>query len=268
MKKFLLLCGIILTSVLPTIAKTTYIPKYRSYIHITNGTDTISVTDSIRELNLIAQNGMFQIRVEHEEVDKEKVKSIKRAKRAAGWMAFSAALSSVSTALSSNNLQYYVRSQNAKFAIMLTDMYNRKVDEEQKLETYIWIDNLSEEEIMINDTERGRLWYIRPHHSLNIQVYDPDVSMLRISDIHNSNVSYALTASGNYTLKWEVEWEDENYWIVPVYKDTYNEYRYDKLSYYKKIWKNTFIEEDMDIQVFQKFKEEETMKRKKKKKEE
>ena len=52
---FLLLSGI------TVIAKTTYIPKYRSYIHIVNGSDTISTTNNLLDLRLDEDNNMFCI---------------------------------------------------------------------------------------------------------------------------------------------------------------------------------------------------------------
>lgn len=79
------------------------------------------------------EGGMFTIRIEHEEVTKEKLKAIKRAKRAAGWMEFSAVMSGVSTAFSNNSLQYMVRSTNTQVAIELTDFYKANANAEQKL---------------------------------------------------------------------------------------------------------------------------------------
>lgn len=55
-------------------AKTTYIPIYRSYIHIVNGTDTSAVSNNLMDLETADDNGMFKIYIEHEDVTKEKVK--------------------------------------------------------------------------------------------------------------------------------------------------------------------------------------------------
>lgn len=85
MKKYLLFL-LFLTVGIMVEAKTTYIPKYQSYIHIVNGLDTTAVSNILENLELAEEGGMFTIRIEHEEVTKEKVKAIKRAKRAAGWM--------------------------------------------------------------------------------------------------------------------------------------------------------------------------------------
>ena len=51
MKKFCLL--LLLVSIkITSIAKTTYIPTYESYIHIVNGCDTVAVTNNLMDLDL------------------------------------------------------------------------------------------------------------------------------------------------------------------------------------------------------------------------
>ena len=83
MKRLVLFCFVFISLTIQ--AKTTYIPKYRSYIHIVDKSDTISVANVLPELVLDDKNGMFSIRLEHEIVTDDKIKAIKRAKRAAGW---------------------------------------------------------------------------------------------------------------------------------------------------------------------------------------
>lgn len=52
----------------------------------------------------MAQDSSFSITLIHEDVDKEKVKAIKRAKAATGWMIFAAALSGAAAVF---NATYY-----------------------------------------------------------------------------------------------------------------------------------------------------------------
>ena len=105
MRKYILSL-LALVSLLSAMAKTTYIPKYRSYIHIVNGSDTVAVSSSMMDLSLADESGLFNIVILHEDVTKEKVKAIKRAKRIAGWATLSAVMSGVSTAFSNNSLEY------------------------------------------------------------------------------------------------------------------------------------------------------------------
>ena len=127
MVKKIFLILLIQTCCLIVVGKSTYIAKYRSYIHIVNGTDTVSVDNNLPELEMTENGGLFSIRIEHEEVTQEKVKAIKRAKSRAGWMAFSAVMSGVSTAFSNNSLQYYIRSTKDTIRPI----------EDKKLEEYI-----------------------------------------------------------------------------------------------------------------------------------
>ena len=205
---------------LPAVGKTTYIPTYRSYIHIVNGGDTISVDGNLSELEITEANGFFTIRIEHEEVTKEKVKSIKRAKAAAGLMAFSTVMSGVSTAFSNNTLQYYMRSTNERLTAELATMYAGNADHEQLLAIELWIDNPTDSELMVNDMERGLTWYILPKQSMNLKVNNPDAACLRISDVRNSFIRYVSAVAGSSVKKQEVDWEDEDCWIMGVYKQT------------------------------------------------
>ena len=239
---FFLLSGI------PVIAKTTYIPKYRSYIHIVNGSDTSAVSNNMMDLRLNEDNNMFCIYLEHEDVTKEKVKAIKRAKRSAGWASFSAVMSGISTAFSQNSLQYLVRSTNTRIASQLADIYNTNANAEEKLLIDVWIANTSGEELMINDMERGLTWYVRPSQNLHLQLNNPDVANLRISDIHHNQVRYAMIAAGSVVMKRAIEWEDDYCWISAIMKNI--GYEYQVLDKYVRISKDDYTETEMSIEEF------------------
>ena len=114
-------------------SKTTYIPTYRNYLHIVMGSDTLSTTSNLDTLELVDPNGMFILKIDQEDVTKEKVKSIKRWKRAAGWATFSVVMSGVSTAFSNNSLQYMVRSTNTQIAATIADIYSANAKEDKHL---------------------------------------------------------------------------------------------------------------------------------------
>ena len=89
MKNRIILILFILPLSLAIQAKTTYIPTYRSFIQIKQGlNDSIIAESKLGRLDMTAQDGSFSITLVHEDVDKQKVKEIKRAKAAAGWMTF------------------------------------------------------------------------------------------------------------------------------------------------------------------------------------
>jgi hypothetical protein len=244
----------VVASVYAATAKTTYIPTYRSYIHIVSGSDTTAVSNNLTDLRLVDESAMFCISIEHEDVSKEKVKSIKRAKMAAGWATFATVMSSVSSAFSENNLQFVVRSTNTMLCADLADFYVANAKTEETLTIRAYIDNTTDGELMVNDMERGLTWYILPKQTLILQMHNPDVACLRISDPKNSQVKYAAIAAGSIVKKWEIGWEDDNCWIVAVYKEM-DTPDVPPLLGYKRIRKYDFTEEPMmSIDDFYEFK--------------
>ena len=251
MRKVLFLI-VVLMSGISVMAKSTYIPKYRTYIHIVDGSDTIVIANYLKDIELKDSRGMFNIAVEHEEVTKEKVKSIKRARRAANLAAFSAVMSGFSTAFSQNRLQYMVRSTNTRIASQLADIYSLNANAEQLLNIDALIENTSSEELIINDMERGLTWYVRPSQSLKIKLNNPEVTNLRISDVHNNQVRYAMVTAGSVAEQWDIEWEDDSCWIVIVYKVKYSDNK--KIAHYKRISKEDYTEMDMTKEEYHAFK--------------
>ena len=74
MKRFLpLLCALFLS--FAASAETTYLPTYRGYIHIVDGTDTVSVESPLTELALSDTASSFTIHINHELVDEDKVEA-------------------------------------------------------------------------------------------------------------------------------------------------------------------------------------------------
>ena len=236
-------------------AKTTYIPNYKSYIHIVNGVDTTAVTNNLEVLELADQSGLFNIRIEHESVTKEKVIAIKRAKRSAGWMEFSAVMSGVSTAFSNNSLQYMVRSTNTQVATQLADFYKTNANAEQILSIDMWVDNISGAEIMVNDMERGLTWYVQPNQSLHFKFKNPDASSLRISGVHNNNVKHVLAMAGSEVKKRTIEWEDDDFWVICISHPT-GSYGQKEIDKYILMSKTDFSKKDMTVEEYEAFKKE------------
>lgn len=200
--KIILLTAVLFACIIVE-AKTTYIPKYRSYIHIVDKGDTVSVANILPDLELDDKDGLFSIRIGHEEVTAEKVMAIKRGKRVAGWATLSAVMSGVSAAFSDNSLQFMIRSTNAKLSSELAGLYSANAYAEKNLDIYMWVDNTTDDELVVNDMDRGLIWYILPHQSLKLKLYNPDASRLRISDSKNDIIRYAVVAAGSSVSKME-----------------------------------------------------------------
>ncbi len=233
-----------------THAKTTYIPTYRSYLHIVNGSDTTAVENNLEDLELSDANGMFTLRIEHEEVTEEKVRDIKRAKRAAGMMSLSAVMSGISTAFSNNSLQYMVRSKNTELTATLADIYTANAEAEQLLTIDLWLDNTSNSELMICDIERGLTWWVLPNQSIRFKLNNPEASRLRISDPKNDHVRYVSAMAGSKVTKYEIKWEDDTQWIRPIFKKPSNTSSSYTLAYYLSISKIDYTETVMSIEQY------------------
>lgn len=219
MRKPILLFILALITCVFVQAKNTYIPTYRSFIQIKqNGNDSIMAQGSQEKLDIVAQDGSFSITLIHEDVDKQKVKAIKRAKAAAGWMTFAAVMSGISAgfdaAYYNNALTTYINMRRTENMAFLSGIMSDVAVAEQRLNIDMFIDNLSEEELMVVDLVRGLTWYILPHTSLQFSLANPGIERLRISDLHHTSVKYADVIGGNSVQKEYIEWEDDNCWIV------------------------------------------------------
>ena len=226
-------------------AKTTYIPTYMSYLHIVTGVDTLTATNKLDTLELADPEGLFVLRIDHEDVTKEKVKAIKRAKRAAGWATFSAVMNGVSTAFSDNSLEYMVRSTNTQITATIADIYSANAKAEQKLGIDMWIDNTTDSELMVCDMERGLVWWVLPRQSIQLTLNNPEASRLRISDAQSRVVRYVSALAGSKVTKYEIDLETDEYWYSPVYKEINAPHDDKNLLRYIRISKRDYSETDM-----------------------
>lgn len=229
-------------------AKSTYYPTYRNYMHIITGIDTISIANDIDTIVMQEPSGMFALRIDQEEVTKEKVKEIKRSRFAAGWAVFSSVMSSTSSVFSDNNLDRMVRRQNAMIAADLAQYYLHK--SENLLEIDFWLDNISNEELMVCDLERGKTWWLLPKQTIHVKFNNPDVSQLRISDAQNRTVRYVLVAAGNSVTKVNYDLETDEYWYKAVWREPNGVLDDSNLIYCTRINKETHVEEKRSRQEF------------------
>lgn len=203
-------------------AATTYVPTYHSFISIKTANDEILRSEENGSISLSVVTEDFCISVVHEEMTKEKVRSIKRKKAAAGWMAASAVLSSISSMFSGSITSFEARTANARLSGLMTHMYAYNAAAEQKLKVQIQFQNKSPHEMMVADTERGLVWYVRSNDSFVMELDNPDVAQLRISDVKNTEKSplYATVCGGSSVLKESIAFENDEIMIVtPIEED-------------------------------------------------
>ena len=245
-------------------AKTTYIPIYRSFIQIRQGeTDSVMDNNILGKLDLMAPDGSFSISLVHDDLDKKKIKAIKRSKAAEGWATVAALLSGFSAgydaAYYNNALVTYLEMRRTENLAFLSGYLHDVANAEERLDINYFIDNLGDEELMVADLARGLTWYILPHTSLQFSMGNPGIERLRISNLNHTSVKYADIIGGNSVQKVTLEWEDENCWIVLwLVGDSDSVYDMPNLGnsyqYYQYIDKNTFETRNMTLQEVKDFK--------------
>ena len=197
-------------------AKQTYIPRYASVVAIANHGDTIFEENKKSELVATAHNGLFRVGVVHEVLTVKRIRQIKRDNVSTALFALSGVMYGASSFSSDRIAQIHGQVGTvAAFTLAEMSAYNAKRDKVLGME--VVIENLSQEELMVNDTERGLVWFIQPQSSLTFPANNPDIIQLRVSDLHQEKI-YFVQAGGGSTLKsTEVEWENDDVWVFPNY---------------------------------------------------
>lgn len=200
----------------PVIGKTSYIPIYYSSIQFVHHGDTITTESHNMQYDALSQDGTICVYIQHEDVTAEKVKSIKRAKAAAGWASVSAIVSTFAMVASAGSSRFTSNLINAHVAANMAGFAAINAVSEQVLSIGLWIDNNSDGEIMINDMERGLTWYVLPRQSLQLPVQNPDAARLRICNADGDirSVKYVTVAVASLAEKKEIDYEDNNRWIT------------------------------------------------------
>ncbi|MBQ3896405.1 MAG: hypothetical protein II734_04790, partial [Paludibacteraceae bacterium] len=190
-----LITFILLTASLCAYSKTTYIPKYSSYIEIANDTDTSFFEGNKTSLYADDNNTMFRIGIVHETLSVRKIKYIRHNEISASLYAVSAIISGVSSLSSDNSQRFHGRSQ-MYLSKTLSDIYSQNASAAKRLGINIYIENTSKEEIMVADTERGLVWYLQPGAFYSIPLPNPDMMQFRISDLNHKKISRVTMGAG------------------------------------------------------------------------
>lgn len=234
-------------------AKWTLIPRYTSYINISAQSDTIDNKNTATTIYLNDSLGMFRAAIIHENLSQKRLKYIKRQQTMAGIYALSAVLSSTS-AFSSNYRQRFYGRINTYINSTLSNIYEENAKAAKTLEMTAWIENTSDEEIMIADQERGRIWFLLPSQYISFKLSNPDVMQLRISTITNSRVHYATIAGGSVMKETWVSYEDDEIWIFPLRDKDKDDENYDVIIGYCLVDKLTGEQKIISKEEYKKYK--------------
>lgn len=213
-----ILCLILLMSASTMEAKRTLVPRYSSFISIDEIGDTIDELSSHTTLYKDSPNGMFRVAIIHETLTLERIKYIKRMETAAGLSTLAAVLSGVSTFSSDWQQRYRGRLFNYMNST-LADIYNYNAKAARKLDIEAWVENTGNEEMMLADQERGRVWFLQSGQTIRFSLNNPDVMQLRISTLNNSERYFVKIGAGSFMRDAEVSYEDDKIYVFPMYDD-------------------------------------------------
>jgi len=226
MKKYNVLLILLLLS-FSCYAKSTYIPRYFSKIIRVQGEDIDSIESLKQELSYDDMNGCV-VSIIHEEVDKERIKSIKRAKAAAGWANFALGLSAFSAGMNSFgnsglSARLYTDARiNMQNSAMLSANASNTANELQQLSVSVLIENNSTNEIYVNDMLAGRIWFIPANSYVTVPIPNGMSTPLRIALSFNSDSQpqYYYVFASSKLNKTEIMYENDDYWVFPIIETT------------------------------------------------
>lgn len=254
MKKIIIFFYLLIASSVK--AATTYVPIYQSFISIATATGEIVKSEERGSISLSVETEDFRISVVHEEMTKEKVRTIKRKKAAAGWMAASTILSSVSALSSGSAAGFEARTANARLSGLMTRMYADNAKAEQILKIQVQFSNLSQHEMMVADIERGLVWYVRSGSSFVMELRNPDVAQLRICKVDDTlhTPLYATVCGGSSIRKEDIVFENDELWIVSPTEEDYDFYQIPKEREYQVVYKEDFSHQAITYEEYKSIK--------------
>lgn len=246
----ILIVSILVTLSLSANAKTTYIPRYTTTMSLAiPGEDTIAVFNNNIEVEIKSSDGLFTATVYHDDLTLEKLKTIRRNKAAEGWAGFSAILSGFAYATADNFADRLTNYYKAETSAIIAGIYSANAEAANILGVELVIDNTSNEELSVNDMERGLIWHILPHRSLTLQMNNPDVAQLRIADSRDNRPHYLTVGAGSVMKPMVVIYEDEDYVVRPVYSDNESH----EIDFYMLIDRRTLESQSMSPEEYKKF---------------
>ena len=227
MRKFILIILCVFSLIVS--AKTTYIPTYANKLILINNGRIDSIMNQQYLLSNPSEDGLITCSIVQQVVSPELVKSIKRAKNAAGWAVVAAAFSSASAGYSQGQMNsgrtdgytvsnYIDARENTYASLAESEEAKAIANDLRTLLADLLIKNNSEKEMLVTDMDRGLVWFVLPHCEIALPLEKGEESHFRISSCSplDENVKY-VNATANSTLeKYTIGLETDMYWFVPL----------------------------------------------------
>ena len=201
-------------------AKSAKIPTYRSFILWVQAEDTVYVDNSTLLFESPSPDGTVVIRVRHE--DWNPGVSAKSSSRLASWHSVISQRRGIRAIVHQNGSNVdglmHIRNvpgtmQNVSRILTLSTMTH---DWDMDYDSEYMVENTGDQEIVVNDLNRGLVWYVPAKSYLLLNMGRlPQACFLRIAntDPNHPEVKYVTIGSASFAVKMTVAYEDENCWI-------------------------------------------------------
>lgn len=226
MKRLLLPCILILFAS-ASFAKSVRIPTYKSFVYWIQGTDTLYTEDNTLMHESVSPDGSIVIRVRHE--DWQQTVTDRSMARLEPWHATLARKGGLRAILCQGEANTDammpmkidpVLMENAAGVSSLAQMTDRM---EMNLACEYMIENTGSQEIVVNDLNRGLVWYLPANSYLLLNMGTlPQACLLRIANnnaLHPA-VKYVTIGSASFEVKLTTAYEDDDCWIYLLNEET------------------------------------------------
>ena len=201
-------------------ARTGKIPSYKSFVYWIQSTDTVYSEGNALLFESSSPDATVMVRVRHE--DWKNTVTEKSILRMAPWHAVVSQRRGIRAIVHQGHANTDAMMPMKKVPGMMPNalMINNLAKETDKYEmnfaTEYMIENTSDKEIVVNDLNRGLVWYIPPQCYLLMNMGKlPQACLLRIAntDPLHPAIKYVTIGSASFSLKFTIAYEDEDCWI-------------------------------------------------------
>lgn len=201
-------------------AKTEKIPFYKSFVYWVQGSDTIYSENNTLLQESVSPDGTIIVRVRHE--DWRDIVTEKSILRLAPWHAAMARCKGIRAIVSQGKSNTDAMMSMKRVpgmmpnALSISNLSNEVEELEMRFASEYMIENNGTQEIVINDLNRGLVWYVPPKAYLLLNMGKlPQACLLRIAntDPLQPSVKYVTIGSASYCMKFTTAYDDDDCWI-------------------------------------------------------
>lgn len=201
-------------------AKREKIPSYKSFVYWIQGTDTTYSENNTLLQESLSPDGTVAIRIRHE--DWQDIVTDKSIARLAPWHAVMSQRRGIRAIINQGRSNTDAMMPMKKIpgtmpnALSINNLSKETDRLDMSFACEYMIENTSNQEIVVNDLNRGLVWYVPANSYLLLNMGKlPQASLLRIAntDPLQPSVKYVTIGSASYSMKYTVAYEDEDCWI-------------------------------------------------------